>query len=337
VLGLGSYLSLTRFIEKRQYLFLVLSAVLAGLAVFSHLNGIIFIVAGLVLLLHQKKWKEAAVFFAISIAVGLIYFYDVIGNFELFRTQFIGDPSNPGENTKWSVPITNLLAEHKRIFRKPEIIGITSLFVISAIVSIVRRKSHNYPIIIYAFSLVVLMGLINHNKTTKYAVLYIPYFAILAADHTRNILYNPPEFKKVINILFSVMMIFSLITGILFGIDLIKNGREDIERKSRAIMAQIPNGSRVLAPVRIMFNEIENFDIFGLHPSRLILKERGILFTPENLCRLATEKRAGYIVLNDEYVHELGCPDDCTEEFAIWGFRKIAEVEKHLIFSNLTQ
>lgn len=200
MIGFAGFLSLNRYIDGDKFVFLLLSAILAGLAVFSHLNGLIFIGAGSILLIYKRKWKGLIWFILISSAVSLLYFYDVIGNYNLFHLQFTGDPSKAAENANWYMPFRNLLNEHKRIFRKPEIIGITSLFILASINSLIQHKRRNYRIIIYAAALVVSMGLINHNKTTKYSILYFPYFAVLAADHAVAILEDPGILRKYINV-----------------------------------------------------------------------------------------------------------------------------------------
>jgi len=129
------------------------------------------------------------------------------------------------------------------------------------------------------------------------------------------------------------MLVFSLVVGLIFGVNLILYGKEDIENKNRTIMESIPCGSRVLAPVRIMFDEIKNYDIVGIHPARLIMKKRNLPFTTENLCDFAREAKVQDIVLNEEFLHDLGCKKDCVDFFECDGFEKTASVKKHQIFT----
>ncbi len=126
--GFGSFFLLYEYIKSNKTKFLILSAIVAGFSVLVHLNGIMFIGAGVVLLLFNKRWSGFVTFSTLSILIASLYFYEALGNMELFRLQFASDPSNAGSNLQWYMPFKNLISEHKRLFRKPEIYGITILF-----------------------------------------------------------------------------------------------------------------------------------------------------------------------------------------------------------------
>ena len=310
--GFASFFFLYEYLENERPLYLILGAALAGFSVIIHLNGIIFIGAGGILLLSQKKWGYFFVFGIISILVASFYFYEAIGNPELFKLQFMQDPSHAGANVQWYMPVKNLLAEHKRLFRKPEIIGITVLFLLSAFYWIKDKSRQRRRLIIYTFSLIILMGLINHNKTTKYAILMFPYFALMIADNINSLIGHPQQIRNITQKAFLAMLAITLAFGLYSNISLVIFGKEDWVARHKAVARHIPHDAKIIAPMRFMFNEIDNYDIIGLLPARLIPKQEGKDFTPENVCRLGRKYSARYIIINDEYRALMGCPVDDT-------------------------
>ena len=86
-LGFLSFLLVLRALERERLAFAMAAGLAAGLAVLAHLNGVMFIAAGLGVLLFYRKWKFAAVFAVISLATGALYLYDVVGHFDLFRSS----------------------------------------------------------------------------------------------------------------------------------------------------------------------------------------------------------------------------------------------------------
>jgi len=332
LLGLLSFTCLKIFLDWGNNRWLIISGLMAGLAAFSHLNGLIFIGAGGAVLAYRRQWSKLIIFGVASFAISMFYFYDVPGHWELFKYQFSNDPSNAGENAALYKPVLNLLNEHKRLFRKPEIICITTLFAISLIQSLRDKRRFNYDFIIYSLAAVLFMGLLNHNKTTKYAILYFPYFALLAADNIRHLWNNPRLIRCPLQILFMLILGASTVVGLEFAGRLLLTGKENLEEINRAVCAHIPENSRVLAPIQIMFNEIDNYRILGLHPARLLLKYDGQPFTLENLCGLAREKDVKYIIIDSEYRKQLGCNGNDFSCFKCPGFEPLAVVDYHQIF-----
>ena len=84
-LGFISYLFIVKVLNnnQRSYLFAGLGGLFAGLCVSTHLNGLIFPIAGVLLLLWNKKYFQSIVFGFSTIPTILIYFYDFTSKFNL--------------------------------------------------------------------------------------------------------------------------------------------------------------------------------------------------------------------------------------------------------------
>jgi len=306
--GFISFFLLYEFINSNKSGFLILSAIFAGLSVLVHLNGVIFIGAGGILLLFNRRWGGFAAFSVISIIFASLYFYEALGSMELFRLQFAGDPSHAGKNLQWYMPFENLINEHKRLFRKPEIIGITVLFLLTVFYQIKSKASKDKSILIYIFSMIILLGMISHNKTTKfYGIMLFPYFALMAAQNIYLLLTEPERLKSFIQKTFVVMLASVFIFGIFYSFQIILTGKEDWAAKHKAVASHMPRDSRVFVPMGFIYNEIDNYDIVALHLARLTMWARGGDFNTESLCNLADEFNTEYIVIDEKYRTLLDC------------------------------
>ncbi len=310
--GFASFFCLYKFLLDENKIFLILSAILAGFSALAHLNGIIFIGAGALLLLFEKKWIWFAVFSVMASAVTSLYLNEAVGNWELFGLQLQQGQSNLSDNFHWYMPVKNLLNEHKRLFRKPEIIGITSLFLLAA-----WYRFRNFPkerkyLLLYTFSLIILMGMINHNKTTKYAILMFPLFALMISENIFLLINDPPRLKSLTQKLFAVILVFTFAVGLHFSFNSILFGKEDWTERHMTVASHIPHGSTILAPMSFMYDEIYNYNIIGMIPSKHILDHEGKAFTAENVCWFAQQNKCEYMVIDHERRLMLGCVDGDT-------------------------
>ncbi len=315
--GFGSFFLLYEYLKQNKMIFLILSAIVAGLSVLVHLNGLIFIGAGAALLLFNKRWSGLVSFSILSAIIASLYFYEAIGNMELFRLQFVGDPSNAGSNLQWYMPFKNLINEHKRLFRKPEIYGITILFLLSVFYQIKSKTLKDRSMLVYAFSLIVLLGIISQNKTTKfYGIMLFPYFALIMAQNIYLLLTESERLKSYLQKLFIVMLTLVIGYGLFFSFQVILTGKEDWVSRHRAVASHIKQNSRVLVPMNFIFNEIDNYEILALNLARMTISDRGGEFDKETLCDLADEFNIEYIVIDEKYRTLLNCqPGDtaCLE------------------------
>lgn len=82
-LGFAAYALLEKYLKQNKTSSLILSAFCAGLCMFAHLNGVIFIVAGCLLLVFKKKWKDAILYGIVATIAFLPYFIDIFCNADL--------------------------------------------------------------------------------------------------------------------------------------------------------------------------------------------------------------------------------------------------------------
>ena len=124
-LGFGSFLLLRRFLESERSAHLVGASVLAGLCVLTHLNGLVFIGAGTLLLLTRRQPRRAAVFALVSSAIGALYLSDawLAGELPTLFRQLRGDPVLAERFADVASRLSGALDEHQRYFHsRPEIV-----------------------------------------------------------------------------------------------------------------------------------------------------------------------------------------------------------------------
>lgn len=304
--GFVSFACVMNYLKTGHSGRLVVSALFAGLAVLIHLNGLIFPGAGLIVLLFARRWKAVVPFGLIAVAVAMLYVVDIPGHQDVFFMQFRGDPSNAAANADILMPIKNLLAEHKRLFRKPEIVGITILCIVALCFDRSIWRTRRKYVGIYVIAMILLMGFINHNKTVKYSILQFPFFALIIGNFVRGIMTGSVRLPRMKSMSIAIVLVGYGAFGTGYAVYSSLSERENIRLINQELAAMMNPGSRVLAPLSFMFNEIDHFDIRGMLPARIVLEQKGEAFEAESVGRYAAEHDISYLIINDYYSHQLG-------------------------------
>ncbi|MGB0870679.1 MAG: hypothetical protein ACPGSD_13860 [Flavobacteriales bacterium] len=154
---------------------LYLSALFAGLAGVSHLNGLIFIVTGILFLVSKKSWFKSVQFILFSGIAFSIYFVDIIipkNNIDTFLVQF------SSLEPKISI-IQKVISEHFRMFHSPKEIILFFMFFFISIIPLIRKRIKLSNNIKYILILGGVFILVTPNKTDKYLVFLIPFLITL--------------------------------------------------------------------------------------------------------------------------------------------------------------
>ena len=254
-------------VDKPNYFFPILAGFFAGLCVATHLNGVIFPIAGFILLLWNTKFKESMCFAASSIPAIMIYFYDFTKeyNFAFWLYQLRESPSvSFGSELPFGLGyIANVFSDHLRFFHSLPEISFSVMFIFVLIVGFRFLKKHK-NLLRFSLLLVLSLAFISVHKTSRYMLLYLPYLLILVTLGIKEIIaensVNQSKFRFyqvtiLILIIFYVGANFSKNISIAFY----KNDNE----KNRNLVLQFINDQtdtcKIIAPMTFIFNEIENF------------------------------------------------------------------------------
>ena len=181
--GVLSYFTIEKARQTQNLAYYALAGLFAGFAGLTHAFGFVFVIAGFVALLIDRK-LTAAVFVLVFGVIGFSpYASGYFTDRELFIEQTIHNPlMTTALSFDWWQPLVNLLTEHKRILRKPEVIGLTVLFLLSLpfVRGDVWRK--NRFLFIYLTVTAIVLAASPLPKFTRYMIPIVPFMAIIIAQ-----------------------------------------------------------------------------------------------------------------------------------------------------------
>lgn len=335
-LGFACFFSIDWSLRKDNYYLSGLAGILAGLAVFTHLNGLVFIVAGLVTYLFNKRYKELVIFGIFAGLFSLLYLFDVTSKeaFSDFIVQLINEPSL---GSKERSPFLSIFKEHMRFFNSEKEAVFSVLFFISLAVNFkyIRQNYRNF--LLMGLGSIFGLAIISHSQTNKYALLYYPFMAfVIALSFIRF-----KEFTKFYNISFMILFSIFVVIHSYKNVKLLSK-RIDIAERNSEIMANIPEESTsVTAFEAFVFDEIDNHTIHG-HIAFTFFYVKNY---PEYVHTTA-DYFAFADSLNDRYVIiDLQLQSDPVFNFIsennmqvgdeIYNFRLIVDKDQYYIFKNL--
>ncbi len=299
--GFASFVVLNRAIKKDSTALLLLSGAFAGLAGLAHGLGMMFAIAGVTVLISERKYKPAILFFTVASLVFAPYVFGYFTERELFLAQLTQNQTMAARvSIRWWEPFVNLLNEHKRLFRKPEVIGISTLFALTLIThgNVLWRQHRS--ICIYLAALMVTLGAAPFPKMTHLMLPLIPFFALGIAYAT-----TTPILARALRL--NVRKMLPLVLGVvyIYGIGALVQAAfspsaHQVETNS-LLAAKLQHGTVVMAPFDFIFNEDGNFIIQSWRGA-----ERFVANSPSSraLLQYAAQNGIRYLIADQELSHK---------------------------------
>lgn len=318
-LGFVGFILLEKYLEtsKNNYGYLMLSGVFFGLTLATHLNGIILVTAGFLLLIMNRRYG-AVIFYGIGALLSFsIYFYDLTdaASFALWKYQFFESPSLDSiqASSLWFKPIINLLNEHMRYFHNFQII-VFSIFLISTLISgYPFLAKNNTKLLQFAILVAVLTGVIAMHKSRQYFLLNFPYLVLLIVltykaifeGKIRIFKFGSP--KQIKGLLF-VLFIIYVGSSSYFNINLaIRKFTPDQNRELALKYAKADKSQmKIVAPMTFIFNEINNFKQIQGDLCYIELQKLDSTVYGEGFLKSANEFDRDLIMIGSYYQEMLG-------------------------------
>ncbi len=319
-LGFISYIFLQSPDNKhKRYLPVALAGLFAGLAVSTHLNGLIFPVAGFVLLIWNKRIKESAVFAISTLPTIGIYFLDMttLADFNLWYHQISDSPSVEALNQSTLAMqfLMRIVDEQMRFMHSPREIVFTVLFLLTFIPAYRYMKQHR-NLLRYTLLLVVALMLISVNKSSKYIILYMPYLVMIITLSIRYILnhqssrlilpksYGGQKLIRFISIVvfgyFAIQMVYN------FDVAIEKHNENDTRMITREFIGLQTDTLNIIAPMTSVFNEIEHFNRIQGEICYNELKKSDPSIYKAGFLKKAEEFDIDYIILSEFFIVHFG-------------------------------
>jgi hypothetical protein len=254
-LGFISFYYIMKGIRDSKLIWFILAGAFSGLSAFTHLNGLIFSVAGFVLLITRKKLIPLVLFSIFAGLFTLLYFYD-IHSIEELKELYVQITHDPNVVEK-SPLIISLLNEHMRFFWSPKEFIFSVLFFVALIFTFRDLRKTHSGLLIYMLTLVVSLGLLAHGKTAKYGLYYYPFMTVIIVFYWLNRKRYSKYLKYSMNIL---LLVYVGIHGY-YNIKLFSE-RIDIAKHNEELAELIPEKNvKVSAPGTFAFDQIKNYTI----------------------------------------------------------------------------
>lgn len=298
-LGFISFYFLNSFINTGRSRYLYISAFLAGCSALMHLNGLVFIGAGGMLLLIERKWKNAVTFWVVSSLTALLYFFNITNReaLDAFLFQFTNDPNLTEDDFSILLKLGKLLSEHSRYFHSPKEIAVSILFFFSIASNFKALWKNNRQLITYALLTMFFIAVIAHDKTDKYSTIYIPFWLLIIVQSIM-LGYKSVKWQRIA---FRILIVFYIIVNSFFIGQTIVSGYDVVGRNERYASLMPHKGATVITRENFFFNEYNNYKIVSLLSFEIRWKRENITaYKDKNLFIFARKIGAKYILLETE-------------------------------------
>ncbi len=312
LLGFAAYFALEKYLLSDKKKWLVLSGILGGLAFFTHLQGMIFPIAGFILLLSFRRYRGMVLFTVVSILSCSLYTFDLWqgNNFEVFVYQITNWPTLELGDTYFDKSIlnfigkkfTNLLNEHHRFFWSEKVIAVSIMFIFSILYKFRLLKRQYLSLLIYTSTLIIALSLTGSHIAERFLIYYFPFMALIIAIVLVSLLNSTRH--NIAKALFVLLMIAQFGFGAYRFVEIFKLNA-DYPAIHKDVMDAIPdNDPKVLAPDEFVFNEIENYRLLSYHALKYYQDMAHEDYNQETILKRAADLNADYIVLDQAIMND---------------------------------
>lgn len=265
--GFVSYFFLNRFFKEGHSKFVAIAGLFAGLAFLTHLNGLIFPVAGFVVLLFQRKYRPLLLFSVLTGLVCSFYLWDLVqgDNFSTWLYQLKNWPDNNSPNyfkgdflSLVKGVLIKLSQEHQRFFWSPKVWVISIFFILSFVFNFKYLIKNHRILFIYIVTLIITQNIAGSQIAERYLLYYYPFFAIIIAIDVVRLFSEKANVRKVLYMVLFVLQVGFV--GKMFA-DIVERNEFTI-RSYDETLAKIPDTkSRILVPYEMFFNGLDTYNL----------------------------------------------------------------------------
>lgn len=254
-LGFGSFWLLT----QRRWAW---AGALAGLATFTHLNGLCFVTAGVGWLVWYRHGRQALYFSLLAGSVASLYWLDVYlsDGWSTWQFQWRNDPALAHINS-----LTDKLLASAKVISLLHIALELWLIVVGTCWLTRRAQPRAQPIGRYSLLLLATYLLISRSNSVHYVLPFVPfgcaYVALRIADWQQN-----QQPARAVWLWRGLLTSYLLISVGRLSLSYHRNGSSPGVTALNAQMAALigQRGSRVIAPLDFFYEQIGHYRIRGV-------------------------------------------------------------------------
>lgn len=331
--GLASFLLLTRNQQKSSIFQLIMAGVCAGMAALTHLNGLIFIVAGAGWLVLRRNWRAAFLFGFSGSCIASLYLADALADGQIDRLvyQFTHDHVTQA-NQHWNSKLRTMAEYHHIFFHS---VGETFLTVLTiGIAFIIRWRLPNRvlltPAAQYTLLLISSFWFLTKSNTAYYYLLFTPFLVILITEWSLSVTMSATRRIFII----SLICLYPL-GSVMRGYELIVENYTypDQMSENALLAAHMPNhNTKVIAPISFFFGQMTKYRIRSLtYYSLLDANQYHGKLSLHSFFALAARDNVQYIV-SDLRIRNQVYHIPVNAPYRIGNYHKTFQDEWHSIF-----
>jgi uncharacterized membrane protein len=311
-----------------------LSGGLAGTAMLTHLAGVMYAGAGVLLLLTSRHYWLAGIFIVVCTLAFSPCMIDIVRYWELFQIQI----ANPQAQSKlaWTplTPLWNLLAEQQRFFRKPQFILMSCTWIVALLLTWRTASREERFLRTYTFLLILILGAMLEDKR-DYMSLYAPFMALTIASGIHAGLEQWSGLQLWKRVAVSLVIWIFVGYGLVFQVQDATWAKEDVASMNAAIGRYIPKGAWCLAPMNMMFNQIGRVHLVSYSAVADVWNGDRATTSIEAASRACERLGIEYVVMNC-FAEERECIVDAAKRASILdsAFTTVAHTNEYWILRH---
>jgi hypothetical protein len=310
-LGFGSFLCIQG--ERITISKSILAGFLAGLALLTHLNGVIYLVAGFITLMYLRKYVAAIGFGLVGGLTALVYFIDVIGHeggFSAWYQQFSGDPLTQ-EAMKVSSKLIQFLTYPRLFFHSPEQIALSLLLIFLLWKQRLFIKFLPVNLKVYALTLFLAFWVITKANVSLYMLLFIPFMLVLVYE-----LYKLNPFK---DLALKLILATYFIIGTFGMCQIIRTNltMEYLPVSYEKLRGEIEDDQTGFVPLTFFFDEYEAYPRLLTHENYELQSQKKNMTTLK-MAHWAYKNGVGFILMDYKFRPEPYYPKAGTKSIPFY-------------------
>jgi len=304
--GFMSFFMLHSAIKGKDVTKAILSGLLAGACVLTHLNGVVYVFAGGVLFLITRNYRLLIYFSIAAFVISMLYFIEFRnwGMFSEFLYQLRSSPALSEKDFSVTGSLLKFLSGYKSYFHKGSDASYTLLliFVFWTQRQTIFADQNLRIIFIYFIVLAVGLALVSPGLKSLYLVYHAPYAFLLMAVLYKQIFVQTLARQRA----FAFLLVIFLLTQWGETFSLFRKRTPDLEQTHRQVSQSLgfPEGARIVAPLTYVFNEVDKYTIQCFHAYRAFAGQ-GLISLVDDFFRVASEDKRMYLILTDHHLRDL--------------------------------
>lgn len=266
----------------------LISGILVGLAVYMHINSLIFGASTAIIFLIRNEFRRFFTFAFASALFSLLYFLDInsVSDWHQFTEQFWGHGGVSSRSDKNL--LMRILADQQRYFHTAREASI-SLIAGYLVFRYKDLQKNEKTLLKFLGISALLLAIVAQSTTPRYLIYFLPILYVVFTEH-----FFRHRKKSAIALIF--IMLTANWTG---NIQFLQQRDKKLSPKEMSMIADyIPNNAKVLGPFEFFFVAADRFNFYTMDLFEIWTRNEK---DNKRFNTLVTQYSIQYILTNDQW------------------------------------